>query len=102
MGCLFSFFELLIEGIIDGWFYLMQLIIPKRCLSRTFRNILKNTVRVFSALLLFSMILGIFALISDDEYTRQFGRYMFFIPLGISAVQIAFGIIVSIISKGKK
>jgi len=48
------------------------------------------------------MILGFFAIISPDPDTHSVGKYMFFIPLGISAVQIVLGIIVRVISKKKK
>ena len=102
MGCLFFPLELLVDGIIDGWLYLMEWIVPERYISRTFRIVLKILVWIFSALLLFVMLLGVFAIISDDAYTKQIGRYMIFIPLGISAVQILLGIIVRIISKKKK
>lgn len=102
MGCLLFPLELLVDGIIEGWLFLMEWIIPERYISRTFRIILKIFVWIFSALLLFVMLLGVFAIISDDVYTKQIGRYMIFIPLGISAVQILIGIIVRIISKKKK
>ena len=102
MGCLFFPLELFGDAIIEGWFFLMEWIIPERYLSRTFRTILRILVWVFSALLLFIMLLGVFALISDDIYVRQIGRYMLFIPLGISAAQISLGIIVRIVSKRKK
>ena len=102
MGCLFFPLELLVEAIVEGWFFLMEWIILERYLSRTFRTVLRILVWVFSALLLFIMLLGVFALISDDIYVRQIGKYMLFIPLGISAVQIIFGIIVRIVSKRKK
>ena len=102
MGCLFFPLDLLVYAIIEGWFFLMEWIIPERYLSRTFRTVLRILVWVFSALLLFVMILGVFALISDDIYVRQIGKYMLFIPLGISAVQIIFGIIVRIVAKRKK
>jgi len=102
MGCLFFPLELLVDAIIEGWFFLMEWIIPERYLSRTFRTVLRILVWVFSALLLFVMLLGVFALISNDIYVKQIGKYMFFIPLGISAVQIIFGIIVRIVSKRKK
>ncbi len=102
MGCLFFSLELLVDGIIEGWLYLMEWIIPERYISRTFKNILKILVSIFSILLLSVMILGVFAIISDDAYTKQIGRYMVFIPLGISAVQIFLGIIVRIISKKEK
>ncbi len=99
MGCLLFPLELLVDGIIEGWLFLMEWIIPEKYISRTFRIVLKVFVWVFSALLLFVMFLGVFAIISDDVYTKQIGRYMVFIPLGISAVQILLGIIVRIISK---
>ena len=102
MGCLFFPLELLGNAIIEGWFFLMEWIIPERYFSRTFRAVLRVLVWVFSALLLFAMLLGVFALISDDIYVRQIGRYMLFIPLGISAAQISLGIIVRIVSKRKK
>jgi len=102
MGCLFFPLELLIDSIIEGWFFLMEWIIPERYLSRTLRTVLKILVWVFSAFLLFLMLLGVFALISDDIYVRQIGKYMLFIPLGISAVQIFFGIIVRLVSRKKK
>ena len=102
MDCLFFPLELLVDAIIEGWFFLMEWIIPEQYLSRTFRTVLRILVWVFSALLLFIMLLGVFALISDDIYVKQIGKYMLFIPLGISAVQIVFGIIVRIVSKRKK
>ena len=102
MGCLFFPLELLGNAIIEGWFFLMEWIIPERYLSRTIRTVLRILVWVFSVFLLLVMLLGVFAIISDDTYTKQIGRYMLFIPLGISAVQIIFGIIVRIVSKRKK
>ena len=102
MGCLLFPLELLVDGIIEGWFYLMEWIIPERYLTRTFRIVLKVFVWIFSALLLFIIFLGIFAIISPDPDTHLLGKYMVFVPLGISAVQILLGIIVRVISKRKK
>ena len=102
MGCLLFPLELLVDGIIEGWFYLMEWIIPERYLTRTFRIVLKVFVWIFSALLLFVIFLGIFAIISPDPDTHLLGKYMVFMPLGISAVQILLGIIVRVISKKKK
>jgi len=102
MGCLLFPLELLVDFIIDGWFFLMEWIIPERYLSRTFRTVLRILVWVFSALLLFVMLLGVSAIVFGDIYVKQIGKYMLFIPLGISAVQISLGIIVRIVSKKKK
>ena len=50
MGCLFFPLELLGDAIIEGWFFLMEWIIPERYFSRTFRTVLRILVWVFSAL----------------------------------------------------
>ena len=102
MGCLFFPLELLADGIIDGWFLLMEWIVPEKYPSRRLRIVLKVFVWIFSCLLFFTMVLGVFAIISPDPDTHLLGKYMVFIPLGISAVQILLGIIVRIISKKKK
>lgn len=102
MGCLLFPLELLVDGIIEGWFYLMEWIIPEKYISRTFRIVLKIIVWIFSGLLFLIMGLGVFAIISSDPDIHLLGKYMVFVPLGISAVQILIGIIVRIISKKKK
>ena len=102
MGWLFLPLELLVDGIIGGWLYLMEWIVPERYISRTFRIILKVFVWIISALLLFVILVGVFAIISDDSYIKQLGMYMVFILLGISAVQILLGILFRIVSKKKK
>ena len=102
MGCLFFPLELLVDGIIEGWFYLMEWIIPERYITRTVRIVLKVFVWILSSLLFVIMFLGVFAIISPDSDTHLLGKYMILIPLGISAIQILLGIIVRIISKKKK
>ena len=102
MGCLFFPLELLVDGIIEGWFYLMEWIVPDRHITRTFRIVLKVFVWIFSALLFVIMFVGFFAIISPNPDTHLLGKYMVFIPLGISAIQITLGIVVRIISKKKK
>jgi len=91
--------ELIGDAIIDAWFALMQWIVPKKALGKRTRIILKVIVGFFSCVLFLSLALGVFAIISDDPDTKQLGRYMVFIPLGISAVQIVLGMIVRTIEK---
>ena len=102
MGCLFFPLELLVDAIIEGWFYLMEWIIPERYITRTVRIVLKVFVWILSSLLFVIMFLGVFAIISPDPDIHLLGKYMIFIPLGISVIQILLGIIVRIISKKKK
>ena len=95
-------FELIGDIIFDMWFAAMQWIVHEKILDKRTRNILKVIIGVFSCLLFITMALGLCAIISDDAYTKHFGKYLFFIPLGISVIQILFGIIVRIISRKKE
>ncbi len=83
MGCLLFPFELIFDGII----YLIQKIVPEKAFSKGVRNVLEIFVNIFIFLLLLSMLLGVFALISDDEYTNYIGKFMFFIPLWIALLK---------------
>ena len=71
MGCLFFPLELLVDGIIEGWFYLMEWIIPERYITRTVRIVLKVFVWILSSLLFVIMFLGVFAIISPDPDTQR-------------------------------
>lgn len=84
-------FELIGDVILDMWFAVMQWIVPEKSLGKRAQSTLKVIISVFSCLLLITMVLGLFAIISDEVYTKQIGRYMVFIPLGISVIQIFFG-----------
>ena len=101
MGCLGFLIDFIFESIVDGYFALMQWIIPKRWIGKHFQTALKIIVGIITFFLFLIMLLGIFALISDDAYTKSVGRYMVFIPLAISVVQILFGIILRIITRKK-
>ena len=94
-------FELIGDAIIDMWFAVMQWIIPEKALTKYVRSILKVIIGVFSCLLFISMVLGLFAIVSDNVYTSEIGKYMVFVPLCISVIQISLGIVVRIISKKK-
>lgn len=90
-------FDLIIDSIVDCWFDIMEWIVPKKTIGKKARIILKIIVFIFTLLLFISLLFGIFAIISDDPYTHLIGKYMVFIPLCISAVQIILGIIVRIV-----
>lgn len=100
-GCLEAVLEAVAEVIIEGWIYLMQLIIPEKNIGKKVRAALRIVVVIVTVILFISMIIGFFALFSDDEYEKQAGRYLLFVPLGISVFQISAGILVRIISKKK-
>ncbi len=65
------------------------------------RAALRIVVVIVTVILFISMIVGFFALISGDEYEKQIGGYLLFIPFGISILQISAGILVRMISKKK-
>ena len=81
MGCLLLPFELIFDLIFDGWINLMQMIVPERTSNKNFRIILKILVYIFTSVLLFSIVIGLFALILNDENINRIGKYMIFIPV---------------------
>ena len=102
LGCLGFLPELIFDSILEGCFALMQWIVPQKWIGKRFQTALKIIVGIFTVLLLVIMFFGFLALISEDADTKILGRYMVYIPLAISVVQILFGIILRIISKRKK
>lgn len=94
-------FELIGDFIIDAWIEVMQWIVPEKSIGKIARIILKTVACIFTLLLFFTLIFGIIAILSDDAYTHLIGKYMVFIPLCISTVQIILGIIVHVIEKKK-
>ena len=99
---LFDILEFIVDAIIDLWLEAMLLIIPERAKSKLALTIIKIVVWTFICLLFIVMGIGFFGLFSDDPDTKQLAEYMVFIPLGISAVQIAAGIVLRKVSKKKK
>lgn len=95
------FSELIFDGIIDSWFGLIRWIVPEKLQNEKARSVIKLVIDIFAALLMICVFIGLFAVISDDDYTRRIGKYMIFIPLGISAVQILIGIIVKIADRNR-
>lgn len=96
MGCLVELiFETIFEGFFEGWFALMMRIVPKRMKE------LYIIVKIYVVILFLSIFLGLFALVSGDSYIRNVGKYMVFIPLILSVIQIIAGIIIRIYKKRK-
>ncbi len=97
MGCLLEWILEAIEMMLfDGWEYLMQLVVPRKGISPKVQKRLRAAVSVFVLLLLICMAFGFCAMLSDDSLTQTIGRHCFFIPLGLSLVQILAGIVVRI------
>ncbi len=101
MDWIIVFLEIIFEGICEGWFYLMQRCVPDKMENKNFRVVLKILVGVFSIALLVCVLVGITYLLSNDERSRSLGKYMVFIPLAISGLQIAGGIAFRAKSKEK-
>ena len=104
MGCLFDVllfpFDCLFELIIDGWFSLMQWIIPQKQLGRGTRLLLQIIIGVFSAVLLITFCIGVLGAIFTEATALDLWK-LIFIPLGISIVQILIGILVRLTSRKK-
>ncbi len=104
MGCLFRLilfpFELIFDAILEGWFALMQWIVPEERLGFFSRWGLKILVGVFSIALLLVFLFGVLVAAFTEATVTDLWPYIF-IPLGISVLQIVFGIAVRIKSRKK-
>lgn len=94
--------EFIGDLVVESWIYFMQLIVPEKMKDKSTVTVLKIIVGIVTCILLILMVLGIFAIISDEPYTRRIGRYIVLSSLGISAVQIIFGILVRVAAKKKE
>ena len=104
MGCLFEIiflpFELIFELIINGWFSLMQWIVPQRRLGKTTRIILKIIIGIFSVVLFVTFLIGVLAAALTEATVMDLWK-LIFIPLGISLAQIILGLIARIVTRKK-
>ncbi len=99
MGCLFFVLEVFVDTILDGWIELMGWIVPQYGSNKICRTAMKIIVWIFSGVLFIFMFLGGIALLFGDEDTRWLGKYSFFIPLGISVIQISIGLVVRLVRR---
>lgn len=101
MGCLFGFPSFIIDCLDFIYEELMLMILPNKKISPIVHAILELTITAFSGLCIVSFFLGLIMQINDDSFTRYIGRYLIFIPLGLSVLQIVLGVVVKIRSKRK-
>ncbi len=100
-GCLFLPFELAFDALLDGWLYLMELIIPQRMKSKAAHIAITVLVWIFSALLLLAVFVGVILLFNPDPLLKSLGKTVLCTSLSVSAVQITVGIILQIVRKRK-
>ena len=103
MGCLVELvFEVLFEGIVEGWFALGQWIVPEKTLSPKARRVIKGIAFTVSALCFLSIFIGgIMWLADDDPMERTVAKYMVLIPLILSGAQVLLGVLVRAKEKRK-
>ncbi len=90
------FFEIIVEGVGSLWMYLMCLVLPKG-LSKRARAVLRGCVAVLCVVIFLSMLIGVILMCSEGALTQTVGRYLFFIPLAITLLQILLGIVVKLL-----
>lgn len=98
MGCLLLPFELIFDLIIEGWFSLMQWVVPKKTISTGFCTAFKILIGIYSAILMVIFIIGILCAIATELTVFDLWK-LIFIPLGLSVIQIVLGIVVRCITK---
>ncbi len=94
------FLEFLFDSIFEGWMLLMGWIIPEERLKPIHVFLLHAVVLIFSAILLFVFLIGVFVVAFTDVPLKDFWIPIF-VPLGIMVLQIIAGICVRISSRRK-
>lgn len=94
--------DFLLEISVESYFKLMLFIVPERLRSDKLKTALRVIFKGIAVLLFISAFFGIFACLSADEEARILGRQMIRIPLIISGVQIALGLLLRLFGKKKK
>ncbi len=94
--------ELIFDDIVEWLFSIILWMVPEKTFGKCTRIILKVIVSVFNGILFLMLFLGFFAIISEDADTHLLGRYLFFVPLGIFALEIVLGIVVHLREKSKE
>lgn len=111
MGCLFKLLflpftllfdviELIFEEILEGWFILMCWIVPTRHLGQKSRVAIKIIIGIFSFALFLIFTIGVLGAALTEATVMDLWKPIF-IPLGISILQIAVGLIVRLIARKK-
>lgn len=94
--------DLLLEISVESYLKLMLFIVPERLRSDKLQTALRVIFKIIAVLLLISAFFGIFACLSADEEARLLGRQMVRLPLIVSGVQIALGLLIRLFGKRKK
>lgn len=104
MGCLVEFIlEVFGRFILDGYFYLMNLVLPKSGLSITIRLKLEKIVDIYSIALLLLTVVGLLMLIPlFPPLVATIGKYILFVCLGLYGAHILFGIVLKIVVSTRK
>lgn len=102
MGCIFEFlFELIFEGTLELYMYLMLLILPQKMQSKKAEKTVRAVVSISSVILLLCMLIGIVLVFESHKNLVIIGRYLTFIPLGIAVLQIVAGCFIRFFRKNK-
>lgn len=94
------FLEFLFDSILEGWLHLMGWIVPEERLKPVHAFLLQIGVMIFSAILIFVFLFGVFVVAVADVPLKDFWIPIF-VPLGIMVLQMIAGICVRISSRRK-
>lgn len=95
MGCFLEFFaDVFLETVAYAYIELMFLIVPEHKLSHKAERIVRISVYVFTVILLLAIGAGIVLILQPNQSLKTVGYYLTFIPLTITVIQIAAGIII--------
>ena len=97
MGCIIEFFlEFVLEVILEGYLYLMMLIVPEKTTNQKFKKKVR-LVAIFSIVL--TIVLALAGITIDGAFNNRVGIKLLIAAGIISLVQIVLGIIGRIVTK---
>ncbi len=85
--------EFVLEIFVEGYLEIMVALIPKDSLNPKVYKFLKVLCAVISAVCVIALMVGFMAMISNDTQEKIGGRYVFFIALSFTLIQITIGAI---------
>lgn len=99
-------FEIVIEGVLEGWMYIYvkfaSVFLPHNKVSKKTEERIKKVISLISVLLVFSLLLGIMFLITENKKLMLAGNIMVLVPSVLFVIQIISGVTLLVVKKVKK
>ncbi len=93
--------EFVLEIFVEGYVAVTMALLPKKRFGPKAYMAIKIVCVTVSVICVMGLIIGVIGMTSTDIQDKIIGRYIFFIALAVTVIQVAIGIIGKIKSKAK-